>query len=81
MFARYAVGFEDAIFAISSGMLLKVKIHPNKQKYPHQWIFIVKLKNYVYAVPFVYNDRKSEIFLKTMFPSRKLNKKYLNEKK
>jgi len=35
---------------------------------------IVLLNDYIYYIPFVQDDEK--IFLKTIVPSRKLNKKY-----
>ena len=43
---------------------------------PNQQIFVVKLNNYIHSVPFVI-DAQSNIILKTAFPSRKLNKKYM----
>ena len=42
---------------------------------PTQQIFVVKLNNYIYSVPFII-DEKENIILKTAFPSRKLNKKF-----
>lgn len=42
---------------------------------PNQQIFVVKLGNYTYAVPFIIDDQ-SNIVLKTAYPSRKLHKKY-----
>ncbi|MGR3176432.1 MAG: toxin [Candidatus Anammoxibacter sp.] len=41
----------------------------------NQNIFVVEIKNYIYAVPFIL-DEESNIVLKTAYPSRKLNKKY-----
>ena len=41
-----------------------------------QQIFVIKLKNYIYAVPFIIDVHKN-IILKTVFPSRKLYKKYI----
>ncbi len=72
---RY-ISFEDIILALESGCLLDDIEHPNRAKYPNQNIFIilVQIKNYVYLVPYV-EDEKS-IFLKTIIPSRKMNKKY-----
>ena len=40
-----------------------------------QLIFIIRLKDYVYAVPFVI-DENEDIILKTAYPSRKFNKIY-----
>ncbi|MEA1911142.1 MAG: toxin, partial [Spirochaetota bacterium] len=55
---------------------------PNKNKYPNQQIFIIKIDSYIYYVPYIESD--NEIFLKTIIPSRKLTKQYgggtINEK-
>jgi len=48
-------------------------------KRKNQKIFIVEIKNYVYAVPFTI-DEENNIVLKTAYPSRKLNKKYRGKK-
>ena len=70
------VSFEDVILAIENGDLLDDLEHYNKDKYPHQDIFIIllRIKSYVYIVP--YEESDSEIFLRTIIPSRKMNKKY-----
>lgn len=70
------VSFEDVMLSIEEGNLLDDIEHPNKDKYPNQNIFIIliKIKNYVYLVPYV-EDEKS-IFFKTIIPSRQMNKKY-----
>ena len=73
------ISFEDVILALENGYLLDDVEHPNKEKYPNQNIFIIliQIKDYVYLVPYVEDDKS--IFLKTIIPSRKMNKKY-NEK-
>ncbi|MGB1227211.1 MAG: DUF4258 domain-containing protein [Poseidonibacter sp.] len=70
------ISFEDVILALESGKLLDDIEHPNKEKYPNQNIFIIliEIKNYVYLVPYV--EDKTSIFLKTIIPSRQMNKKY-----
>jgi hypothetical protein len=70
------ITFEDVILSIEEGNLLDDLEHPNKEKFPNQNIFIilVKIKEYVYYVPYVEDEQS--IFLKTIIPSRKLNKKY-----
>jgi hypothetical protein len=75
------IGFEDIILAIENGNLLDDLAHPNQEKYPNQNIFIILavVKNYVYLVPYVENE--NTIFLKTIIPSRKMQKKYLKDKK
>ncbi len=66
------ISFERIVFEISSGNELDVLEHPNQQKYPGQRISIVQVDDYVYAVPFV--ETETEIFLKTIIPSRKATK-------
>ena len=72
------IGFEDIIEAIKNGNLLDDIDHFNKKKYFSQRIFIVKVKYNIYAVPYVIDNKRKVRFLKTIYPSRKLNKKYLN---
>lgn len=72
------VSFEDIVSSINSGRLLDIIDHPNELKYPNQKIYIVELNSYVYLVPFVRKNQQT-IFLKTIFPSRKLTKKYLGD--
>ncbi len=70
------ISFEDIILALENGYLLDDIEHPHKEKYPNQNIFIIliQIKNYVYLVPYMEDDKS--IFLKTIIPSRKMNKKY-----
>jgi hypothetical protein len=50
---------------------------PNQQKHPHQKMYVVNINDYVYLAPFV---RDGDVaFLKTVFPSRKFTKLYLNK--
>jgi len=71
--------FEQIVSHIQSGDLLDIVAHQNKEKFSHQKILIVKIEDYVIAVPFVQNN--NERFLKTIIPSRKLTKQYLKDKK
>ncbi|MDP3900815.1 MAG: BrnT family toxin [bacterium] len=73
------INFEEVLVAIEGGYLLDIVEHPNKTKYPDQKIFIVQIEEYVYLVPFVEDEEK--IFLKTIIPSRKATKKYINKNK
>lgn len=63
------ISFEKIVFEISMGNELDVVMHPNQDKYPGQMISLVEVDDYVYLVPFV--ETESEIFLKTIIPSRK----------
>jgi len=66
--------FEAVLNEIEKENILGIKRHPNYDKFPNQKIFILRLNDYICYVPFVENDK--EIFLKTIIPSRKLNKEY-----
>ncbi len=70
------VSFEEVIFNIEQGHLLDIIQHPNQKKYKGQKILVVELRNYVYLVPCV--EIEEGLFLKTIIPSRKMTKKYLN---
>ncbi len=70
------ISFEEIVFYIEKGQLLDVVEHPNQQRYSGQRIFIIKIRDYAYLVPFV--ESKREVFLKTIIPSRKATKKYLS---
>lgn len=65
------ISFEDAIKAIENGGVLDVLNHPTKS----QIIFIIKMFDYVYAVPAVIENENC-FFLKTVYPSRDLKKQY-----
>jgi hypothetical protein len=65
------VSFEDILQA----ELIDVLEHP---KLTQQIIMVFKHKGYTWAVPFVFSEEK--LFLKTIYPSRKLTSKYLGEK-
>jgi len=60
-------------------MLLDDISHPNPEQYGDQRMFVVDIENYAYLVPYV--EKEDEIFLKTIFPSRKATMKYLKDQK
>jgi uncharacterized DUF497 family protein len=69
------VSFEVATWWIENGGLMDLIEHPNKERYPSQMIYVVNIDGYVHWVPFVESD--TQIFLKTIIPSRKATQKYL----
>lgn len=71
------VSFESIVIAVESGGLLDILAHPNAAKYPKQRILVVACDNYAYLVPFV--EEEDYFFLKTVIPSRKATKEYLNQ--
>lgn len=68
------VGFEDVVFHIEAGDEVDVLEHPNKERYPNQKISVVLIEGYAYLVPFI--ESETEMFLKTIIPSRKALKRY-----
>ena len=68
------ISFERIVFEISCGNELALLEHPNQEKYLGQKILMVQVDDYVYAVPFV--ETETEIFLKTIVPSRKATRQY-----
>ena len=72
------ISFEKVVFYIEHGGLLDDIVHPNVTDYPNQRIFILKIEDYVYLVPYV--ESEYEIFLKTIIPSRKFTKIYFGGK-
>lgn len=71
------VSFEQVILNIQLGNEVEVYDHPNQDRYPNQQISVVLIEEYAYLVPFIEND--TEIFLKTIIPSRKATKRYIGE--
>ena len=71
------VSFEVISELILTNQYLDILEHPTK---PRQKIFVIEVNDYVYAVPFII-DENSNIVLKTIYPSRKLHKKYRGDKK
>ncbi len=69
------ISFEEIVFCIETGCLLDVLEHPNQEKYKGQRIFVINVEGYAYLVPFI--ETETEIFLKTIIPSRKATRKYL----
>ena len=72
------VSFEDVILQIEQGKLIDTLEHPNQQRYPGQRIFVVDIGGYAYLVPFV--ESETEVFLKTIIPSRKATNTYLRQR-
>ena len=66
--------FEEAIEALFGDGFLNIEKNPSR-KHTNQMIFIIKVNNYAYLMPYVEDNEK--VFLKTIIPSRKATKKYI----
>jgi len=73
--AERGISFEEIVFHIEQGDVLDILEHPNQEKYEGQRVFVVKVEDYVYLVPFI--ETENEVVLKTIIPSRKATKRYL----
>ena len=71
------ISFEQMVVAIEAGGLLDILAHPNQSKYPNQKVLVVASDGYAYLVPFV--EKEDHLFLKTVIPSRKATRNYLNQ--
>ena len=69
------ISFEEVVFHIENGDEVDIFDHPNQEKYPNQKISVVVIEGYAYLVPYV--ESETEIFLKTIIPSRNATRKYV----
>lgn len=65
--------FEDLL---NKGKLISVKKHPKRK---NQNILLFELKKYIWIVPYV-KEKNGDIFLKTLYPSRKYTRIIKGEK-
>lgn len=72
-----SISFEEIVLAIEADGLLDELRHPNADKYPNQSVFVVALDDYVFLVPYV--EDEGCYFLKTIIPSRKATRNYLQK--
>jgi hypothetical protein len=73
---REGITFDRCIEEIRADRLLDLLPNPSSN-HPDQKMYVLNIDGYAVCVPFV--ESKSEIFLKTIFPSRKMTAKYLGE--
>ena len=76
---KRGVSFEELVNVIIEGGLLDITDHPNKEKFSNQQVFVIEFDDYIYLIPFV--EDKEKYFLKTLYPSRKMTKIYLIERR
>ena len=72
------VSFEQITVAVENGDLRQIVRHPNTRKYPRQSIMIVGIDGYAFLVPFV--EEADYYFLKTIIPSRKATRDFIENK-
>jgi hypothetical protein len=72
------IAFETIAYYLEQHRVLAVTAHPNPARYPNQRMFVFQINDYIYLVPFVESD--TEIFLKTIIPSRKATRAWLGRR-
>ena len=72
LIAERNISFDEISEIILKEEYLDILENPSRKG---QLIFIIYLKDYIYAVPFII-DEAENIILKTAYPSRKFNKIY-----
>lgn len=75
LLAERGVSFERVVVAVEGGGLLDLLAHQNVERYPNQRIMVVAWDGYAYLVPYV--EEAEHYFLKTIIPSRKATRDYL----
>ncbi|MGH7859447.1 MAG: toxin [Candidatus Binatia bacterium] len=69
------ISFEVVLAQLERGDLLAVLEHSDPARFGRQKIFVVRIYDYAYLVPYV--EEGDEIFLKTILPSRKATRDHL----
>jgi len=77
LLAERGISFEQVVVAVETGGLVDVVVHPNPKRYPKQRVMVVSWDGYAYLVPFV--EQADHYFLKTVIPSRKATRDYLQQ--
>ena len=69
--AERGISFDEIAVLILEKKYLDVVKHPKRSG---QWMFVMPIDGYVHVVPFVF-DSEGNVFLKTVFPSRKFHER------
>ena len=69
------ISFEEATSSILNDKILDIVKNPSR---PGQFFFVLMLNKYVHIVPFSLGPNE-EVILKTIYPSRKYQRKYGRE--
>lgn len=75
--AKRRISFEEIVLCIQEDKVVTVLEHPNKSRYPNQFLYLIETRQQIYVVPFVVNSAEGVVFLKTIYPSSKCTRQYL----
>ncbi len=73
--AERGLSFEAVLAAIEDGRILADLAHPDSERFGHQRVLVVLIDGYACAVPYVVDGETR--FLKTIYRSRALQRKYV----
>ena len=68
------ISFDDVKYHLTSGELLGDIRNPNQERYPGQRLYIVRINNGAWVVP--YRQTGGYVFLYTAYPSEKFTRMY-----
>ena len=71
------ISFEDVKYLLTSEDLLDDIPHPDQERYPGQRLYIVRINNLAWAVP--YRRTACYLFLYTAYPSQKFTRMYRSQ--
>lgn len=74
------VSFRDVIQAYKKGKKLADLENKSKGR-TNQRLLVVNLEGYAFVAPYVIDEKRKRVFLKTIYSSRKLTKRYLLKQK
>lgn len=74
------VNFKDVIEAYKKGKKL-ANLKNRNERYANQRLLVVNIARYAFVAPYVIDENRKRVFLKTVYPSRKFTKKYLGKQK
>jgi uncharacterized DUF497 family protein len=70
------ISFEEIVIAIEDGCVMDIVRHQNTDRYPNQRIYLIDYRDHIWAVPHIVDRDNGVVFLKTIYPSRKLTKQF-----
>jgi hypothetical protein len=68
---------EEIVLCIQENKVVTGLEHPNRSRYPNQYLYLIEARQQIYVVPFAVNSAEGVVFLKTIYPDRKYTKQYL----
>lgn len=78
--AQLQLNFESIIFQLAAGNICAIDDYSGARRLLGDRIYVLKIDNYAYEVPFA-KEEPNIIFLKDLYPSRKMGARHLGIKR